>query len=289
MLQAEKEGKIYFPPSGGVPREKRFLDEQEGVPVSSVWTDIPAINAVAQERLGYPTQKPLALLERILAASSNPGDVVLDPFCGCGTTVHAAQKLERKWIGIDITHLAVSLIRRRLIDAFPLSLFDVLGAPKDLGGARELAKADKHQFQLWALSMIEAQPFKGGRKGADGGVDGYLYFKPDGKITEKAVVSVKGGGNVGVSMIRDLIATVEREGARIGVFLTLEDPTTTMRREATAAGFYESPLHGKFQKIQILTIEDLFSGQKPHLPWIDPSVFRKAKREKAEKQGDLEL
>ncbi len=123
---------------------------------------------------------------------------MLDPFCGCGTTVHAAQKLDRKWIGIDITHLAVGLIRRRLIDAFPRAKFDMLGVPKDMARAREVAKADKHQFQLWALSMVEAQPYKGGRKGADGGVDGYLYFKPDGKTTEKAVVSVKGGENVGV-------------------------------------------------------------------------------------------
>jgi site-specific DNA-methyltransferase (adenine-specific) len=289
MLQAEAEGRIYFPPSGGVPREKRFLEEQEGVPVSSVWNDIPAINAVAQERLGYPTQKPLALLERIVAASSNPGDVILDPFCGCGTTVHAAQKLGRNWIGIDVTHLAVGLIRRRLIDAFPQCQFDVLGTPRDADAAAELAAADKHQFQLWALSMIDAQPYKGGRKGADGGVDGYLYFKPDGKTVEKAIVSVKGGANVGVTMIRDLIATVDREKAKIGVFLTLEDPTTTMRREATAAGLYASPMHGKFEKIQILTIDDLFDGKKPHLPWIDPSVFRKAKRETQDTQGALNL
>lgn len=293
MLQAEKDGLIYLPPSGGVPREKRFLDEQEGVPVSSVWTDIPAINAVAQERLGYPTQKPLALLERIISASSNPGDTVLDPFCGCGTTVHAAEKLGRKWIGIDVTHLAVGLIRRRLIDAFPHCRFDVLGVPVDLDGARELAAADKHQFQLWALSMLDAQPYKGGRKGADGGVDGYLYFKPDGRTVEKAIVSVKGGGNVGVTMIRDLIATVEREKAKIGVFLTLEDPTTKMRTEATAAGFYKpegaQQWRTEFPKIQILTIEDVFAGRKPHMPFIDPSVFRKAKRETGEKQGALDL
>jgi len=285
-------GLIHWPKDGGFPRRRDnvpFDPEAREVVVGSVWTDIDRLNQTAKERLGYPTQKPLALLERILSASSNPGDVVLDPFCGCGTTVHAAQKLGRKWIGIDITHLAIGLIRRRLIDAFPRAKFDVLGVPKDLGGARELAKADKHQFQLWALSMIAAQPFKGGRKGADGGVDGYLYFKPDGKTTEKAVVSVKGGGNVGVGMIRDLIATVDREGAGIGVFLTLEDPTTAMRREAAAAGLYKSPMHGSFEKIQIITVEELFKGAKPHMPWIDPSVFRKARREKTESQGDLDL
>ncbi|MBI1868583.1 MAG: restriction endonuclease [Methylocystis sp.] len=288
MEEADRNGLIILPKGGErIPRFKRYFDEQEGIPIGDVWVDIEM--ASGEERLGYPTQKPLALLERIIEASSNPGDVTLDPFCGCGTTVHAAQKLDRKWIGIDITHIAIRLIRRRLIDAFPQAKFDVLGVPRDLGAAQELANADKHQFQLWALSMIEAQPFKGGRKGADGGVDGYLYFKPDGKTTEKAVVSVKGGGNVGVSMIRDLIATVDREDAKIGVFLTLEDPTTTMRREASAAGLYTSPLHGKFEKIQILTIEDVFAGARPHMPWIDPSVFKKAKREQLEKQADLDL
>jgi site-specific DNA-methyltransferase (adenine-specific) len=289
MLKAEKGGLIYFPPGGGVPREKRFFDEQEGVPVSSVWIDIPAINAVAQERLGYPTQKPLALLERIISASSNEGDLVLDPFCGCGTTVHAAQKLNRRWIGIDITHLAISLVKRRLIDAFPMAQFEVHGVPKDFGAARELALQDKHQFQLWALSMIEAQPYKGGKKGGDTGIDGYLYFKPDGKTTEKAVVSVKGGQNLNPGMVRDLVGVMDAERAKIGVFLTLEDPTTGMRTAATKAGFYESPLHGKFEKVQILTVEDLFDGKRPHLPWIDPSVFKKAKREKTEHQSELEV
>ena len=241
--------------------------------------NIQALNPMAIERLGYPTQKPVALLERILKASSNEGDLVLDPFCGCGTTIHAAEKLNRKWIGIDITHLAIGLIRRRLVDAFPHAEFEVAGVPKDSGGARELASQDKHQFQLWALSMIEAQPFKGGRKGADGGVDGYLYFKPDGKTTEKAVVSVKGGENVDVKMIRDLIATVDRERAKLGVFLTLADPTKPMKTEAAAAGLYESPMHGKFPKIQILTIDDVFAGHRPEMPFRDASIFKQAKRE----------
>jgi hypothetical protein len=292
MAEAAENGLIYFPPNGGIPREKRFIDEQEGIPISSVWTDIPAINAVAQERLGYPTQKPLALLERILAASSNEGDVVLDPFCGCGTTIHAAQKMNRRWIGIDITHLAIGLIRRRLVEAFPAVQYEVLGVPKDAGAARLLAETDKYQFQFWALSMIEAVPYKGGRKGADGGVDGYIYFKPDGKMTEKAVISVKGGANVGVGMIRDLIATIEREKAKVGVLLSLEDPTSKMRIEAAAAGLYKTESLGDFPRIQILTIEDLFDGRKPHLPWVDSTVFRKSKREavageRKTDQGDL--
>jgi site-specific DNA-methyltransferase (adenine-specific) len=162
----------------GTPYLIRYLDEQAGEIIGNLWDDIPPINSQAAERLGYPTQKPLALLERILAASSNEGDVVLDPFCGCGTTIHAAQKMNRRWIGIDITHLAIGLIRRRLVEAFPKVQYEVLGVPKDADAARTLAAADKYQFQYWALSMIEAVPYKGGKKGADGGVDGYIYFKP---------------------------------------------------------------------------------------------------------------
>ena len=275
------EGNLYYSKTG-YPRQKLYLKDSKGVPVQSLWTDINSLSGAHAERLGYPTQKPVALLERIIKASSNEGDLVLDPFCGCGTTIHAAEKLNRRWIGIDITHLAVGLIRRRLIDAFPQAEFDVAGVPKDVGGARELAAQDKHQFQLWVLSMIDAQPFKGGRKGADGGVDGYLYFKPDGRLTEKAVVSVKGGDHVDVKMIRDLIATVDRERAKLGVFLTLANPTKPMVTEAAAAGLYESPLHGKFPKIQILTVESLFEGHRPEMPFRDPSIFKQAKREVGE-------
>lgn len=288
MQRLDSEKRLHFTKTGGI-RLKRYLDEAKGSLPQALWTDIPPINSQAAERMGYPTQKPIALLERILKASTKPGDIVLDPFCGCGTSVYAAQLRDLHWIVIDITHLAVGLIRRRLIDAFPQAQFEVRGVPRDVGGGRELAAADKHEFQLFTLSMIEAQPYKGGRKGADGGVDGYLYFKPDGTRVEKAVVSVKGGGNVGVGMIRDLIATIDREKARVGIFLTLEDPTTNMRREAAAAGFYDSPLHGKFEKIQILTLTDLFDGKRPHLPWIDSSVFRKASRAPVAGQENLDI
>ncbi len=283
MQRLDTEGRIWFPTGkDGRLRRKLFLRDQKGPKVGNVWTDIGPLQGSDREKLGYPTQKPVALLERIIRASSNEGDLVLDPFCGCGTTIHAAEKLNRRWIGIDITHLAIGLIRRRLIDAFPQCEFDVAGVPKDVGGARELAAQDKHQFELWALSMIEAQPFKGGRKGADGGVDGYLYFKPDGKITEKVVVSVKGGEHVDVKMIRDLIATVQRENAKLGVFVTLSKPTKPMVTEAAAAGFYESPMHGKFLKIQILTIEGIFEGERPEMPFRDASIFKQAKREAGE-------
>jgi len=281
------QGRIIQTNPGTVPQYKRYLDEMPGVPTSDDWDDIRPINSQAQERLGYPTQKPLALLERIINASSNEGDVVLDPFCGCGTTVHAAQKLNREWIGIDVTHLAISLIQKRLRDAFgPSIAIEVNGVPKDAGGAEALAEADKYQFQWWAVSLVDAIPFGDKKKGADGGIDGLIYFKPDGKATEKAIVSVKGGRNVGVTMVKDLIATVEREKAKMGIFITLAPPTGPMIKEAASAGFYKTD-YGSYPKIQILTIEQLFEGHKPHMPWIDPTVFRKAKKEDTSKQHKL--
>jgi len=173
MLELDRQGRLHYPAKiGGRLRLKNYLDERSGVPVQDVWTDLTMIGGSSPERLGYPTQKPLALLERIIAASSNPGDVVLDPFCGCGTAVHAAEKLGRQWIGIDVTHLAISLIERRLKDAFPEIKFEVHGTPKDLAGAEELARRDKYQFQWWAVSLLDAVPQGGKRKGADGGIDG---------------------------------------------------------------------------------------------------------------------
>ena len=294
MQAAYEQGLVVQTKVGTVPQLKRFLDEQRGVAISDVWTDIPPLNSQAAERLGYPTQKPVALLERILSASSNPGDVVLDPFCGCGTTLHAAAKLDRRWIGIDITHLAIGLIRRRLNEAFPKIAFDVVGVPKDVDGARALAAQDKYEFQKWALSMIEAQPYKGGKKGGDGGVDGYIYFKPDGKRTEKAIVSVKGGQSLTPAMVKDLIVTVDQEKAKMGVFLTLEPPTKGMIAQAASAGFYtpdsDQQWRKPFPKIQIVTVEQLFSPANPlQIPWQDTSHFRKAKREKADDQTKMDF
>jgi site-specific DNA-methyltransferase (adenine-specific) len=290
LQQYDIEGRLHFPNSAsGALRLKMYSDESAGERLQSLWDEIPPIGAQAQERLGYPTQKPLALLERIISASSNEGDLVLDPFCGCGTTVHAAQKLNRRWIGIDITHLAIHLIQRRLKDAFPGLQFDTAGVPKDLGGARALAAQDKYEFQKWALAMIDAQPYKGGKKGGDGGVDGFLYIKPDGKKTEKVIVSVKGGQSLNPAMVKDLIVTVDQEGAKMGVFLTLEPPTKGMRTQAAAAGFYTTD-YGQFPKIQIVTVERLFGPSNPlHLPWQDTSVFKKAKRETTETQSTLDL
>jgi len=245
-----------------------YLDEKIGVCQEDWWTDINIINQSATERLGYPTQKPESLLERIINASSSPGDLVLDPFCGCGTAVVAAEKLERKWIGIDITHLAVALIEKRMQDTFPDITFDVVGTPKDLEAARDLAQRNKYQFQWWACSLVKAQPYDGKKKGADGGVDGLIFFQDDAHGSKKIVVSVKGGDKVSVAMVRDLRAVVEREHAAIGLFVTLSAPTAPMLVEATSAGWYVSPtIDANFPRIQLLTIEGLLNGtEAPRYP-----------------------
>ncbi len=279
MRKYDREGRLHFPSKpGGQLRLRMYLDEQPGIRLQNIWDGIPALNSQAQERLGYPTQKPVALLERIIAASSSEGDRVLDAFCGCGTTIHAAQKLKREWIGIDITHLAISLIEKRLNDAFPGIKYEVHGTPKDIEGALALAAQDKYQFQWWAVSLVNAVPFGGKKKGADSGIDGLIYFKPEGKTTEKAIVSVKGGDNVNVAMVRDLAHVVDREKAKIGLFITLADSTGPMRTEAVKAGYYET-LYGKYPKIQILTIADLFSGKQPNIPLVDSASFKKAPKE----------
>lgn len=279
MEKLDAEGRLRFPDQEGETiREKYYLHEMKGVPVTDLWDDIPPINSQARERLGYPTQKPLALLERIISASSNPGDVVLDPFCGCGTTLDAAQKLDRQWIGIDVTHLAVGLIERRLSERYPTAKFQVIGTPGDLEAARDLFARSPHEFQLWAGARVAAQPYKGGRKGADTGIDGVIYFKPDGKTTEKAIVSVKGGGNVSVPMIRDLGHVIDREGAKLGIFITLAEPTGPMKREAAGAGLYDVPGWRKVPKIQILTIADLFDRRQPDIPARDASEFKRAEK-----------
>jgi DNA modification methylase len=285
----DQQGRLFWPKrEGGMPMLKRYLDESTGIAAQDVIADITPLNNVAAERLGYPTQKPLALLERIISASSNEGDLVLDPFCGCGTAVHAAQKLGRQWIGIDITHLAISLIEKRLKDAFPGIAFEVHGTPKDLASAQDLAQRDKYQFQWWAVSMVDALPFGGKKKGADGGIDGIIYFKPDGKRTEKALVSVKGGGNVSVNMIRDLHSAMEREKAPIGVFITAALPTRQMETEAAAVGRFESEATGRtYPRLQIITLAELFQGKKPDIPFVDQASVKRAKREETGRQENL--
>ena len=287
MERLDKESRVFYT-KNGIPRIKRYLDEAKGMPTQDVWADIEALRSWHQERLGYPTQKPVALLERIIAASSNEGDLVLDPFCGCGTTVHAAQKLNRQWIGIDVTHLAIALVERRLKEAFPGIVFDVHGVPKDHDGARDLAERDKHEFQKWITATIGAQPYKGGKKGMDRGIDGYLHFRDADKKPQFAVISVKGGG-IKSGDIRDLKGTMEREKAAMGLFLTLNEPTREMEKEAAAAGFYETgklDLKVKVPKLQILTAAQILDGKRPRMPFGLTESLKKAAREEAAEQQD---
>ncbi|PIW26243.1 MAG: site-specific DNA-methyltransferase [Rhodospirillales bacterium CG15_BIG_FIL_POST_REV_8_21_14_020_66_15] len=285
----DEKGFIYWTPgrSGkpGFPQLKRYLTE--GTTIQDVITDIAPINSMAKERLGFPTQKPVELLERIICASSNPGEAILDPFCGCGTAVHAAEKLGRDWIGIDVTHLAISLIEKRLSDAFPGIKYEVHGTPKDLGGAIALADLDKFQFEWWAVSLVGAVPFGGKKKGADSGIDGIIYCKPDGKKTERVIVSVKGGKNVNVAMVRDLKGVLDREKAPFGILVTLHPPTKPMTAEAASAGVVDTAW-GKVPRLQILTVEELLGGKKANVPGLDPTLgFKKAAKEVADDQGKL--
>ncbi len=343
MERMDAEGRVHFPADKTKRlQRKRFLDELEGETVDSLWDDIPPINSQAQERLGYPTQKPLALLERILNASSNPGDVVLDPFCGCGTAVDAAQKLGRQWIGIDVTHLSIGLIERRLQDRYgPNALakgvkaatsarhaelvsastvepgsqsdgeaekwilkqvqgdgkreveglaYEVIGTPNDLDSALKLAAEEPHQFQYWITQAVDGQPYQGGRKGADRGIDGYLYFTGHDRKTEAAIISVKAGRNVGVAMVRDLKGVIEREKAPIGIFICAVNPTRDMDREAASAGVYDGADGRAYPRLQLYTLAEYFQGLRPKVPLLDrQAAYRKAAREDVAggRQGSL--
>lgn len=281
--------KIYFT-SNGKPRRKNFLSDYAGSEIDNLWIDVFPLGQTQSEALGYPTQKPLALLERIIQASSNPGDVVLDPFCGCGTAIAAAQKLGRQWVGIDITHLAISLIKHRMEDAYGEDLeYEVIGEPTTLEGAKELAEMDKYQFQWWALGLVGARPADQ-KKGADHGIDGRIYFHDDAsRTTKQVIISVK-GGHTSVAHVRDLVGVLDREQAEIGVLITLEDATKPMRAEAASAGFYESPW-GKHPRVQVLTIEDLLDGKNIDMPPIKQvnQTFKKAPRQKKETPGQMGL
>jgi len=264
-----------------VPQYKRYLDEQRGLPLGDVWTDIPPINSQAKERLGYPTQKPLALLERIISASSNEGDLVLDPFCGCGTAVIAAEKLKRNWIGIDITHLAMTLIKNRLLDSLgEESMPRVIGEPVSVPDAEALAAQDPWQFQWWALGLVGARPVEH-KKGADRGIDGRLYFHDEAKgKTKQVIISVKAGEGANVAHMRDLSGVLTREQAEIGVLISMKEPTQPMRTEAASAGFYSSPgWHTKHPRLQILTVAELLVGAGIDYPSRHANVtFRRAPR-----------
>jgi len=270
---------------------KIYLDDTKGKPIGSNWTDIPRIGNTSGERLGYPTQKPLALLERIVSASSNEGDVVLDPFCGCGTATIAAEKLKRKWVGIDITHLSIAVMRSRLFDSFGLADVPVHGVPADLESARLLAaesKDGRYEFQWWALSLIEARPVGGERKkGADRGIDGVMTFSEHDSI-QRILVSVK-SGHPSLLHVKELIATLETEKGAIGVLIELDEATSEMKRAAVEAGQYESQLWGgKFERVQVLTISELLAGMKPNVPKF-LAAYQKAARIAAAAGAQQEL
>jgi len=287
--------------STGMPRLVQFADKMPGVALQDLWNDIPPISPKAQERLRYPTQKPLALLERIISASSNPGDIVLDPFCGCGTAVDAAQNLGRRWIGIDVTHLSIGLIERRMQERYGNTLqYEVIGTPNDTDSALKLAADEPHQFQYWITQAIGGQPFQGGRKGMDRGIDGYIYYSSttdmDTKAgpkqrTDAAIISVKAGQRVGVAMVRDLKGVMEREKADIGIFVCVITPTREMEREAAAAGVFVDPGTGEtYPRLQIYTLAEYFAGLRPKLPRLNRQAgYKKAGRADttAGRQGNL--
>jgi len=285
MQELYEQGRIVQAKPGAVPSYKRYLDEMSGVPLQDIWDDIQPVASQAKERLSYQTQKPLPLLERIINYSTNEADVVLDPFCGCGTALVAAQKLNRRWIGIDITHLAIALMRNRLKDSFGIDA-EVVGEPVDLASAKVLAHQDRYQFQWWALSLIKARPLGEKKQGADKGIDGVIQFidDPTGK-PKRAMVQVK-SGHAGVNAIRELKAVAAHDA--LGVFITLEPPTGPMQTEAVGAGFYHSPGWNKdYPKIQILTIEELLHGKFVDMPPQTQTSVTFAKAQKiAEKEGE---
>lgn len=269
-------------------QRKRYLDELEGETVDSLWDDIPPINSQARERLGYPTQKPLALLERILAASSKPGDVVLDPFCGCGTTIDAAIKLDREWLGIDITYIAVGLIQARLKDTYGESIKDtykVEGIPRDLPGASALFDASPLDFERWAVTLAEGTPNEKGKQSGDKGIDGVIRFPNDatGKAEQgRVLVSVKGGRSLSPAMVRDLVGTVESQKAQMGVLITMQTPTRGMVEAANHSGSYTWPVNGQsFPRVQIITVPQLLSFQRPNMPPPGPAYISAVRRPKA--------
>ena len=262
----------------------------KGANIGDVW-QISILNSQAKERLGYPTQKPEALLERVIDASSDESGVVLDPFCGCGTSISVAQRKKRRWIGIDITHLSINLIKARLKGTFnlePKRDYRVIGEPEDLAGARELASQNRYQFQWWALAMVNARPYGDKVKGADTGIDGYIYFSDQKDKFKKAIVSVKSGG-VSVKDIRDLGHVIDREKSEIGVLITLESATKPMVKEAFQKGYYKSDtIKENYPRLQILTIEDLFAGKRPQIPSMT-SFTKTAKPNYQTPTADLEL
>jgi len=277
----DKQGLIYWGNKGKQqPQLKYYLEENLGVPSSDVWDDINYVQK--KESMGFPTQKPVALLERIIQASSNEGDVVMDPFCGCGTAIVAAEKLGRKWIGIDVTHLAISLVKKRITDHFPDAKFEVVGEPRSLDDAQALFKQSAFQFESWAVSLIGGQPYKSSG-GGDTGIDGFLYFQDFEGNYHRIIIEVKGGGYQPKD-VRSLAHVLQREESPMGILIALEPPTKGMLSAAAELGKWAVPGRRKsYPVLQIMTIQDFFDGKKPELPDTSETL-KKAKREVRERE-----
>ena len=267
MDELDAQGRIHWPKAeGGMPRLKFYADEAPGIPLQDMWSDIPTMHNLSQERMGYPTQKPLALLERIISASSNPGDLVLDPFCGCGTAVVAAEKLGRQWIGIDVTYIALDLMISRLLKDFGLKRgtdYEVIGDPKDAYSAHKLFEESPKQFEIWAVGLVAGVPQP--EKSGDKGVDGKVYFMDlEGKL-QSAVCQVK-GGHLKVDDIHAFAHVIEVQKASMGFFICLDTPTKGMYDRADELGFFDSPSGRKIPKLQIRTIKELLEGKEFDFP-----------------------
>jgi site-specific DNA-methyltransferase (adenine-specific) len=265
MERAYNAGLIEQTAPGRVPRYRRYLDEQRGMPLGDVWTDIPPLNSQAHERLGYPTQKPVKLLDRLIRAATAKDYVVLDPFCGCGTTVAAAQAAGRQWIGIDVAYHAIRVIEDRLADMPGKTEYDLGGIPRDFASAVRLAERDKYQFQWWANYLVGVQALKEIRKGPDRGIDGQMFFMNGPRGWGRVLTSVKGGQHVGAKDVREFKAVIGRENAEMGLFICLRAPTREMRSEAASFGFVDTA-HGHLPRLQIVSIEQWFAGERPVLP-----------------------
>jgi hypothetical protein len=278
-------GRISWPQQAdGIPQVKRYIEEAAGVPAQDVITDIRPLHNVAEERIGYPTQKPVALLERIIEASSDRGGVVLDPFCSCGTTIEAAHRLGRNWIGIDIAYIAIDIIEERLRGKYGSSVsYELSGSPQDVAGAYALAERDKFEFQTWAVTRLDATPTE--QRSRDKGVDGVAGFYLDRTSTGRVIISVKGGTNVEPRDVRDLGGTIEAQKAQMGVFLMRAEPTAGILDAARHAGTYTWPMNGQaYPKIQVLTVAQLINGSRPAMP---PQVRPYGRRAKAARTLDV--
>ncbi|TFB85835.1 restriction endonuclease subunit M [Cryobacterium algoricola] len=283
MADLDTKRKLHYPAKdGGRLRMKNYLDEGLGVPVQDVWNDIVSLGGTSPERLGYPTQKPVSLLERIIKSSTNPGDVVLDPFCGCGTAVDAAQRFDRQWIGIDVTYIAVDLIVKRLQHTYGddiIDTFELNGIPKDVFSAHALFERSPFEFERWAVSLVRAEPNQ--KQVGDKGIDGVARFPLDGggKIG-KVLVSVKGGKTLNPAMVRDLKGTVETQKAQMGILVSLTDPTRGVKDAIDHGGVFTHPANGQqYPLLQHITIAELLSGKRPQMP-PTLSPYIEAKKQK---------